>query len=170
MRMEWKWCFRRKRAVLAALGAVLIIAILFNIASEMHSRHVQVSARLLKWVDFNVTAAAMRDALQYDIESHGTDNEIHWIDLLACLGARYGGDFSHYKKAHMDSLASQLKDGKSMDELTAGMSYFEYYSVAYESVLGVMVGDYSVQTGKTASGAPAFEPKYGLKAFSPIAK
>ena len=118
MRMEWKWCFRRKRAVLAALGAVLIIAILFNIASEMHSRHVQVSARLLKWVDFNVTAAAMRDALQYDIESHGTDNEIHWIDLLACLGARYGGDFSHYKKAHMDSLASQLKDGKSMDELT----------------------------------------------------
>ena len=73
MRMEWKWCFRRKRAVLAALGAVLIIAILFNIASEMHSRHVQVSARLLKWVDFNVTAAAMRDALQYDIESHGTD-------------------------------------------------------------------------------------------------
>ena len=170
MRMEWKWCFRRKRAVLAALGAVLIIAILFNIASEMHSRHVQVSARLLKWVDFNVTAAAMRDALQYDIESHGTDNEIHWIDLLACLGARYGGDFSHYKKAHMDSLASQLKDGKSMDELTAGMSYFEYYSVAYESVLGGMVGDYSVQTGKTASGTPAFEPKYGLKAFSPIAK
>ena len=50
------------------------------------------------------------------------------------------------------------------------MQYFEYYSVAYESVLGGMVGEYSVQTSESQSGAPEFEPKYGLKAYAPIAK
>ena len=96
MHMEWRKCFRRKKAVIAALAAVLLMAILFNLADGMYRWHVQTSARLLKWVDFNVTAEAMRDALKYDVDSHGKEHEIHWIDLLACLGARYGGDFSQY--------------------------------------------------------------------------
>ena len=169
-RGEWKKHFRRKQPVLAALCVLLCMAILFHIASEMSARHVQTSARVLKWVDFNVTAAAMKDALDYDVHSHGGEHEIHWIDLLACLGARYGGDFSHYKKAHMAAIAKRLQDGETIEQVTESMKYFEYYSVAYESVLGGMVGDYSVQIGETASGQPAFEGKYGLKAFSPIAK
>ena len=170
MRMGWRKCFRRKKAVIAALAAVLLLAILFNLAEGMHKWHIQTSSRLLKWVDFNVTAEAMKDALQYDVDSHGKEHEIHWIDLLACLGAKYGGDFSHYKKAHMESIAARLNEGESIDDMTADMKYFEYYSVAYDSVLGGLVGEYSLQTGKTASGAPEFEPRYGLKAYSPIAK
>ena len=176
MLMQWKKTdnsgriFKRKRPVIAALGAVLLIAFLFNTASTVYRQRVEASARLLRWVDFNVTAEAMRDALQYDVESHGTEHEIHWIDLLTCLGARYGSDFSHYKREHMEAIVSRLGKGESIDRLTADMKYFEYYSVAYESVLGGLVGEYSVQNGTTASGAPAFEPCYGLKAFSPIAK
>ena len=170
MHMEWRKCFRRKKAVIAALAAVLLMAILFNLADGMYRWHVQTSARLLKWVDFNVTAEAMMDALKYDVDSHGKEHEIHWIDLLACLGARYGGDFSQYKKAHMDGIASRLIEGESIEQFTADMKYFDYYSVAYESVLGGLVGEYSMQIGTTASGAPEFEPKYGLKAFSPIAR
>ena len=63
MRMEWRKCFRRKRAVIAALAAVLLMAILFNLAEGMYRWHVRTNARLLKWVDFNVTAEAMKDAL-----------------------------------------------------------------------------------------------------------
>ena len=170
MKGEWKNYFRRKRAVIVMLCAVLLAALFFNIAAGMHRWHVQASGRLLKWVDFNVTAAAMKDALAYDVASHGQDNEIHWIDLLACLGARYGGDFSHYNKSHADAIVSRVKNGESMDDITAGMPYFEYYSVAYESVLGGLVGEYSVQTGNTPSGAPEFEQSYGLKGFSPIAR
>ncbi len=160
----------RKRSVIAALSIVIIFAIIFNIASAMSGRQKEVSARLLKWVDFNVTAAAMKDALAYDIASHGQPCEIHWIDLLACLGARYGGNFSQYKKAHMDGIAGRLAKGESIEDITAGMKYFEYYSVAYESVLGGLVGEFSVQTGTAEGGAPAFEARYGLKGYSPIAQ
>lgn len=167
--MRWDY-LKRKKGIIALVSVLLCLAALFNIAAKMSEWHRETSARLLKWVDFGVTAAAMKDALEYDVDSHGESYEIHWIDLLACLGARYGGDFSHYKKAHMEAIASRLKDGESIESVTSGMQYFEYYSVAYESVLGGMVGEYSVQTSESQSGAPEFEPKYGLKAYAPIAK
>ena len=167
--MRWDY-LKRKKSIIALVSVLLSLAALFNIAAKMSEWHRETSARLLKWVDFGVTAAAMKDALEYDVDSHGESYEIHWIDLLACLGARYGGDFSHYKKAHMEAIASRLKDGESIESVTSGMQYFEYYSVAYESVLGGMVGEYSVQTSESQSGAPEFEPKYGLKAYAPIAK
>lgn len=161
---------RRKKSVIAAVSIVIILAVIFNIASGMSQKQKEVSARLLKWVDFGVTAAAMNDALAYDVASQGQLYEIHWIDLLACLGARYGGNFSGYKKAHMDSIAERLQKGESIEDITAKMEYFDYYSVAYESVLGGLVGDFSVQTGTSDNGAPEFEPQYGLKAYSPIAR
>ena len=129
MLMQWKKTdnsgriFKRKRPVIAALGAVLLIAFLFNTASTVYRQRVEASARLLRWVDFNVTAEAMRDALQYDVESHGTEHEIHWIDHLACLGARYGSDFSHYKREHMEAIVSRLGKGESIDRLTADMKF-----------------------------------------------
>ncbi|MBQ1440743.1 MAG: M23 family metallopeptidase [Clostridia bacterium] len=170
MYLEWGKNLKRKRAVIALLAALLIIAAFFNIASGMFRRHVETGGRLLKWVDFNVTSAAMNDALKYDVDSQGSGHEIHWIDLLACLGARYGGNFSCYKKSHMESIVSRLREGESIDDITASMKYFEYYSVAYESVLGGLVGEYYAQTGTASSGAPEFERRYGLKAFSPIAR
>ena len=170
MGLEWRKHFKRKKGIIALLSIMLCLAVIFNLAAKMSERHTEASGRLLKWVDFNVTAAAMKDALGYDVASHGKENEIHWIDLLACLGARYGGDFSHYKKAHMETIVSRLEGGDSIEEITAEMQYFEYYSVAYESVLGGLIGEYSVQTGTAQSGAPEFEPQYGLKAFAPLAK
>lgn len=167
---EWGKALRCKKSIIALVSILLCMAIFFSIASKMSEWHEQTGGRLLKWVDFNVTAEAMKDALAYDIAAHGQENEIHWIDLLAILGAKYGGDFSRYRKADMDQPASRLKSGESLDEITANMKYFEYYSVAYESVLGGMVGDYSVQDGETPSGAPAFRREYGLKAFAPIAR
>ena len=42
--------------------------------------------------------------------------------------------------------------------------------MAYESVLGGLVGEYSLQTEESVGGSPVFAPKYGLKAYSPIAE
>ena len=78
---------KRKRAAFRILGAVLSLALLAEIAAGMASWHEAASTGILKWVDFKVTAEAMKDALAYDAASHGGENEIHWIDLLACLGA-----------------------------------------------------------------------------------
>ena len=52
----------------------------------------------IKWVEFNVTCEAMRKACQYDIDTYGKEVHLDWIELLAYLGAKYGGDFSRYQE------------------------------------------------------------------------
>lgn len=125
----------------------------------------------IKWVEFNVTCEAMNQAYTYDTETYGTDHHLDWIELLAYLGTRYGGDFKQYKAADMDSLADKLLNGASMDELTKDMKYYSYYQEAYDAVLGGLVGEYEIEA--KASGTDEgkqWVSKYGLKGFSPIAK
>lgn len=112
----------------------------------------------IKWVDFDVSAAALRQAYQYDIDTYGTEQHLDWIELLAYLACIYGGDFSHYKDADMaDAAEAFAREGA--EKLTADMKYYGYYQEAYDAVLGGMVGEYEMD-GK----------KYGLKAYCPIAK
>lgn len=124
----------------------------------------------IKWVDFNVTAEAMGQALRFDVESVGNPIHLNWISLLAYLGAKYGGDFSCFQSSDMDRLVTKLQQGISMDELTKNMKYYPYYLEAYTAVLGGMVGEFQIQIPDEVSGDPVWVRKYGLKAFSPIAK
>lgn len=115
----------------------------------------------IKWVEFNVTCDAMKKAYQYDLDTYGKDVHLNWVELLAVLGAKYGGDFSRYKEQDLDSLAEALVKGeKTLNELTADMEYYPYYREAYGAVLDGMVGAYEVSGRKV----------YGLKAYHPIAK
>ncbi len=128
------------------------------------------ASQTLKWVDFNVTASAMEKALKLDIESRGQQVQLDWIELLSYLGAKYGGDFKRYKQKDMNALVEKLRDGKTMEELTAGMQYYDYYHTAYTAVLGGMVGSYQIQTEDSYNdGRVEMVEKYGLKAYSPIA-
>ncbi len=113
----------------------------------------------LKWVEFNVPYLAMKKAMNLDIDSHKNGGNLSWIDILAYLGARYGGNFDRYKSADMDAFVEKLKT-KSLAEITGDMKYYPYYHEAYSAVLGGLVGSY------TENG----EQKYGLIGFSPIAK
>ncbi len=124
----------------------------------------------IKWVDFNVTAEAMNHALGYDVDSYQSELHYNWIELLAYLGARYGGDFSHYKVSDLDTLVIKLQEGSDMAELTKDMKYYPYYLEAYGAVLGGLVGVYEIQIPDEATGEPVWVTKYGLKAFSPIAR
>ena len=47
----------------------------------------------IKWVDFQVTKEAMQQAFRYDVDTCQSEIHLNWIELLAYLGARYGGDF-----------------------------------------------------------------------------
>lgn len=118
-----------------------------------------VKKNFIKYVEFNVTYLAMKKAMNLDIESHQKGGNLSWIDILAYLGAKYGGDFNHYKSSDMDAFVKQLQT-KSVAELTSGMKYFNYYHEAYSAVLGGLLGKYR-ENG---------EEKYGLTAYSPIAK
>lgn len=124
----------------------------------------------IKWVDFDVNAEAMRQALRFDVDSYGQELHFNWLELLAYLGARYGGDFSHYKPDDLEELIQKLQQGAVMEELTKDMKYYPYYLEAYGAVLGGMTGVYEIQIPDEATGEPVWVTKYGLKAFSPIAK
>lgn len=152
---------------------------------------------MIRWVDFTVPAEVLEQAFRLDVSTCQSDIHLNWIELLAWLGARYGGDFSHFRSSDLDSLAEQLKSGTSMEELTGGMEYYSYYKEAYTAVLGGMVGYFEEQvdapepsdpqsqipsSASDESGTPegsdsesaappekVWVTKYGLKAFSPIA-
>lgn len=132
-----------------------------------------VSDGYIKWVDFNVTYEALCTAYDWDVSTWGEDVHIDWVEMLAYLGACYGGDFEANRKnltKDMATLASKLtKEEYTMEELTKDMKYYDYYEEAYRAVLGGMVGEYEI--GKEdESGNVSWEKVYGLKAYSPIAK
>ncbi len=162
----------------------------------------------IKWVDFQVTKEAMQQAFRYDVDSFQSEIHLNWIELLAFLGARYGGDFSRYQAADMKAIVERVQAGEKMEDITADMKYYHYYLETYTAVLGGMVGEFKVEI--PVSQAPDFAlndsqssneskeestantpseqnsasqeeneqvtdgkvwvSKYGLKAFSPIAK
>lgn len=126
----------------------------------------------IKWVDFGVTCEALNDAYEYDVESQESEVKLNWIELLAYLGTKYGGDFKRYKCKDMCALVNQLvNEKKTMEELTKDLKYYDYYHEVYEAVLGGFVGYYEVETGiDEQTGESQWEMKYGLKAYLPIAK
>ncbi len=123
----------------------------------------------IKWVDFKVTCEAMKEAYEYDVQSWNEEVHLPWIELLAYLGAKYGGDFSHYKQKDMEEIVQKLREGEvTIQELKKEMKYFSYYLEAYGAVLGGMVGEYEIE--REEEGEKKWEKIYGLKAFSPIPK
>lgn len=154
--------------------------------SALHKEDAGEKAQFIKWVDYTVPADAMTQAFRYDVATCQETIHLNWIELLAYLGATYGGDFSHYTASDMDKLATQLKEGISMEELTKDSKYYSYYKEAYTAVLDGLVGYYEIEI--PAAEAPSFAlpenkadadatgvpkvwvTKYGLKAFHPLAK
>lgn len=119
----------------------------------------------IKWVDFNVPYEAMQKAYEWDKETYGKEIHLNWIEMLACLAVKNGGDFSSYKNRQTDELAEKLLTGEdTIASLMKENKYYDYYLEAYHAVLDGMVGEYEVEKeGK-------WEKQYGIKAFLPIAK
>lgn len=144
--------------------------------SEQSSSEETQKKNPIRWVDFTIPADVMEKAFRLDINTCQKEIHLEWIDLLAYLGARYGGDFSRFRQKDLDDLVKRLESGETMELITADMKYYSYYHEAYLAVLGGMVGYFRQETdAPEESGAPGTPGKmwvtrYGLKAFSPIAK
>lgn len=112
-----------------------------------------------------MTAKALSDAAEYDMSTYGTENHVSWIELLACLAAKNGGDFSTYQSKDLNAITAELKNGEILSELTTSLKYYNYYFEAYSAVLGGMIGEY--YTTDTNSDGTV---KYGITVRSPIAR
>ncbi len=166
-------CIRAKRLGIAAVALVVCAAVtlcgclLYGALAEEGEEN-----SFIKWVDFNVPYEMLDKALALDVESHekSEDTPLNWIELLAYTAARCGGNWSGVKTSKLDELAALLRQGQTLEELTASMKYYDYYLEAYTAVLGGMVGSYEVQVQAEGSEELRWESRYGLMAFSPIAK
>jgi len=170
----------RKKAGHIIICELIIILILSSVIikqgleydAALYASLYNTEKKFIKWVSFDVTKEAMDRAYRYDVETHDGEVHLNWIELLAYLGAKYGGDFSRYREKHMTDLANKLlSKEETMQSITKDMKYYDYYLEAYSAVLGGMVGEYKIEVpDETAPGGKRWEEKYGLKAFLPIAK
>ena len=124
----------------------------------------------IKWVDFNVPFEALDKALKLDIASHEEEVPLNWVELLAYTAAKYGGNWKSIKTSRLDEAAKKFRE-TPVEELTVDMKYYAYYREAYGAALDGLVGEYEIEVkDETAPGGKRWEKKYGLRAFSPIAK
>ncbi|WP_029504697.1 M23 family metallopeptidase [Lachnoclostridium phytofermentans] len=204
IRLQW---FRKKGNIIICLEILTILILCFTFLWDKKSTNQSIEVAInsatdkkyIKWVEFNATYEALDKAYHYDIDTHNKEIELHFVELLSFLGAKYGGDFKKYRAKDMDQLANKLLSGKeTIDSLTKDMKYYPYYYEAYEAVLGGLIGEYEIEVyesskqtnGKEITAAPmktptstpletptpteapekVWEKRYGLKGFSPIAK
>ena len=96
-----------------------------------------------------------------DIESFEKEKHVSWIDTLALAACRTGGKcpLLSVKKAFTD-----LEADRSPQELLGeNAKYYDYYHQAYAAALGGLLGSYAIEVDGQ------WVPRYGLKAFSPVA-
>lgn len=125
----------------------------------------------IKYAEFNVCCSALEKALEYDISTHKNDEKvkIDWVQVLAYLGAKYGGDFKQYKEADLEQIVNRLKDGDKIKDITKDMKYYDYYYRVYSAVLGGFTGWYNTEA-EDENGKITKVKDYGLCVFSPMAK
>ena len=122
--------------------------------------------KYIHWVEFNVPADVMEKAFRLDMGTVQEEVHLDWVELLAYLGAKYGGDFERFRQTDLDAVVEKLKSGSAMEEIAKDMKYYAYYREAYGAVLDGMVGYFEQESGNDK----VWLRKYGLKVFSPIAK
>lgn len=142
-----------------------------NISTEELAKDSEKDKSYIKWVDFKGTATVLKKLADADINSHVNNEPVkfNWIELMAYLGCKYGGDLSLFKDKDLENLLNSLREGKSMTELTANMKLYNYFFQSYDAIFHEYIGKYEIATIDEQENK-SYTKKYGLKAFSPIAK
>lgn len=151
---------------------MLVITILVTLVISFADEN-EISSKkenFIKWVDFNVTSEALSATAKLDIDSHNNQEiKYNWIELLAYLACKNGGDFKNFKQKDLDSLIIKLNEGETIESLTQNLKFYDYYFESYSAVLSGFIGNYSIEM-PNEDGTKTFQEKYGIKAFLPIAK
>jgi peptidoglycan LD-endopeptidase LytH len=125
----------------------------------------------IKWVDFQGTAYMLKKLSDLDISSHRNNEDVqfNWIELMSYFACKYGGDFSKFNQADLNTLVTKLKSGLSISELTKDFKLYNYYFESLDAIFHEYIGTYTIQT-TDENGNKSYKTNYGLKVFSPIAR
>lgn len=161
----------KKILIIFIIFIILIASILLFYSFGSDDSDSSTKDDFIKWVDFNVTSEALNLTAKLDINSHNNDEKIkyNWIELLAYLACKNGGDFKNFKESDLNNLVDKVKNGESITDLSKDLKFYDYYYESYSAVLGNFIGNYQIETSNE-DGSKSLKEKYGLKAFLPIAK
>ena len=160
--LDRKKAVRKRRNVIVSLILLVAISILTGLGVYVNS-DMSVSGKTdyIKWVDFNVSYEALCKAYELDVETYQQPVHVNWIELLAYVAAKNGGDFPKGAVEELEKTKDVLCQKEStLEEMTKDLKYYSYYLEAYHAVLDGMVGEFQMDGKK----------QYGLKAYLPIAK
>ena len=157
----------RNRIFVCLVFAVFVLAVgIYSYENANEGVYTAQTGSNIKWVDFNVPAEILNKACLLDVQSYESETHLDWITLLAYAAVRGGGEFDKKSEGYLTEAAAKLSDKEETKESFAEKyQYFPYYYDAYSAVLGGMIGEYEIENENGE-----MEKKYGLKAFSPIAK
>lgn len=171
--VQMKFLRQVKKGILIEGLLILALLIIFSITKKEtvgESQSITVNGKYIKWVEFNVSYEALNKAYELDVANHNTEHPLNWIELLAYAGAKTGGEFNKKALTYISQIAEKIiAKETTIEKATKDMEYYPYYLEAYNAVLGGFVGEYKVQQCNDSSETE-WVTKYGLKAFSPIAK
>lgn len=141
-----------------------------NISTDELAENLK-SDSYIKWVDFKGTSSVLSILAKVDISSHEKDESIkfNWIELMAYLGCKYGGNLAMFKQSDLDKLLEKLRSGEKMADITSNMKLYNYFFQSYDAIFHEYIGEYEIETSDDL-GNKTYVKKYGLKAFLPIAK
>ena len=161
----------KKILIIFIIFIILITSILLFYSFGSDDSDSSTKDDFIKWVDFNVTSEALNLTAKLDINSHNNDERIkyNWIELLAYLACKNGGDFKNFKESDLNNLVDRIKNGESITDLSKDLKFYDYYYESYSAVLGNFIGNYQIETSNE-DGSKSLKENYGLKAFLPIAK
>lgn len=158
---------------IVCMAIVLMISAIFLVNKNKSTLLAMknIKADYIKWVDFNIPYEALEKALDVDIQRHKEGKDLSWVDILAYLGTKYGGNWKLYKNKDIIELLEKIDKNQTIEELMKDNSYYPYYKQAYGAVLDGFVGEYKKEVpDKQQEGEKKIEEKYGLQVYLPIAE
>lgn len=163
----------KKLPIIIVLFIIFIVSIssIFLFKSFAEEKQEEEKKEYIKWVDYNVPLEIMEKTAKLDINSHTKEGEVklNWVELLAYLASKYGGNFKAFKQNDLDDLVQRLRTGEKIEDITKDMKLYSYYIEAYTAILDEFIGEYKIETMQE-DGSKIYKEKYGIKAFLPIAK
>ena len=160
----------------AIISAALFINYGMAIAAGNENINTRSQDDYTKWMEFNVKLSTLQKALQYDTDSYGTETPLNWIEIISFAAAKNWGSLSEEKKVNkdIDELVKQLRNGKTIADLTENnknMKLYGYYYETFYAVLNGFVGEYELtEPDPQNPSGEIITKKYGLKVFSPVAR
>lgn len=160
--------FKKRKILILVIISILVTTSLIMLTSYASAEE-ETQTTYIKWAEMNVTAQALQDAMELDIQTYDMLRHISWIDSLSYLACKNGNDFSNYSSAQLDAMQIALGEIYIVDDLMQGNEFYEYYKTVFTALLGGMLSEYEREI-PDGNGSITTKTGYGLVAYSPIAE